>query len=84
MSRVIVHVDSLVLKHFRHEDQYDVAAGLWEELARVFADPMVIQQMTAKGDVSQLNVDKLRIDQGTKPQCVGVEAARGVGRGIVK
>jgi hypothetical protein len=38
MKRVVVHVDRLLLKGFRHEDRHTIAVGLQRELGRVFAD----------------------------------------------
>ena len=32
MKRVVVHIDRLVLKGFRHEDRHDIAVGLQAEL----------------------------------------------------
>ena len=84
MKQVIVHIDSLRLRGFRHEDQYDISTGLWEELTRLFSDPMVVHQMTDKGNVSQLRVDNLYINKAAIPRRVGVVAARGIGKEITK
>lgn len=80
MKRVIVHIDRLVLKGFRPEDRHAIAAGLQRELAMLFADPQAFRQLTSRGDLSRLRVGGVRIDQGLKPQGVGVEMARGIGR----
>ena len=37
MKRVVVHIDRLVLNGFRHADRHAIAAGLQQELGRVFA-----------------------------------------------
>ncbi len=84
MKRVIVRIDSLVLKGFNHEDRHAIAAGLQQELVRLFAEPHAAQQLTAKGDVSRLRVSSIDIDTGSKPQRVGVEAARGIGQEMKK
>ena len=84
MKRVIVHIDSLVLRGFHHEDRHAIAAGLQQELARLFADPHVAQQFTARGDLSRLRVGSIDINPTAKPQGVGVEAARGIGREMKK
>ena len=84
MKRVVVHIDSLVLKGFPYEDRHVIAAGLQQELARLFVDPHAAQQLTAKGDVSRLQVGNISIDPGLNPQGVGVEAARKIGQEIRK
>jgi hypothetical protein len=84
MKRVIVHIDSLVLKGFKHEDGHSIAAGLQQELSLLFADPLAAQQLTTKGDVSRLRVGNININSGSKPQSVGVESARGIGREMQK
>lgn len=80
MKRIIVHIDSLVLRGFNHEDRHAIAAGLQQELAKLFTDPQVAQQLTVKRNVSRLRVGSININTGSKPQGVGVEAARGIGR----
>ncbi len=82
MKRVVVHIDRLVLKGFRHEDRHAIAAGLQQELGRVFADRDTVSLLSAVGDVSRLQVDGVHIEQGSKPQRVGENVARGIGKEI--
>lgn len=84
MKRVIVHIDSLVLRGFKREDRHAFAAGLQQEFARLFADPHAAQQLTARGDLSRLRVGSIDINLDAKPQGVGAEAARGIGRELNK
>ena len=84
MTRVILHIDRLVLKGFNHEDRYAIAAGLQQELTQLFAEPQTVQSLTDRGDVSRLRIGNININQGSKPQQVGVEAARGIGRQMKK
>jgi len=84
MKRVIVHIDSLVLRGFEHGDRHAIAAGLQQELTRLFADPRAARQLTTKGDVSRLRVGSININPALKPQGVGVAAARGIGRELKK
>ena len=80
MKRVVVHIDSLVLKGFRHEDRHAIALGLQQELSRVLADSQAVQGLTALGDRSRLQVGSLHIEHGAKPQPVGEQVARGIGK----
>ena len=84
MKRVIVHIDSLVLRGFNHEDRHAIAAGLQQELTQLFAEPQATQSLADRGDVSRLRVGNITINQGSKPQHIGVEAARGIGREMKK
>ncbi len=82
MKHIVLHIDNLVLKGFRHEDLQGIAEGLQQELTRLFADPQAIQQLTANGDVSRLRVSSVQVNQGAKPQQIGLQVAQGIGKGI--
>jgi len=82
MKRIVLHIDSLVLKGFRHEDRHGIAAGLQQELSRLLADPQTAQQLTANGDVSRLRVGSIHIGQNSKPQGIGSQIAQGIGKGM--
>ncbi|MBL0037389.1 MAG: hypothetical protein IPP36_00365 [Nitrosomonadales bacterium] len=82
MKRVVLHIDSLVLKGFRHEDRHGIAEGLQQELTRLFANPQAAQQLAANGDVSQLRLGNISIDQNSKPQRIGSQVAQGIGKGM--
>lgn len=82
MKRIVLHIDSLVLKGFRHEDRHGIAEGLQQELTRLFVDPQAIQQLTANGDVSRLRIGGIQIRLDSKPQHVGLQVAQGIGKGM--
>lgn len=82
MKRVVLHIDSLVLKGFRHEDRHGIAEGLQQELSRLFADPQAAQQLTKNSNVSRLRLGNISIDQNSKPQRVGLQVAQGIGKGM--
>ncbi len=84
MKRVVVHIDRLVLKGFRDEDQHAIAAGLREELGRVFVAREAVSHLRAMGDVSRLQVGGVHIEHGSKPQGVGERVAHGIGKEIKK
>lgn len=74
----VVRIGRLVLKGFRHEDQYAIATGI----ERVFADRDAVS-LSGCGDVARLQVGGVHIEQGSKPQRIG-RVAHGVGREIRK
>lgn len=80
MKRVIIHIDRLVLNGFRFEDRYAIAAGLQHELSHLLAYPQAVQGLTGLGDISRLQVGRMHIAQGSKPQRVGAQVAQGIGR----
>ena len=59
MKRVIVHIDSLVLRGFNHEDRHAIAAGLHQELTQLFSEPQTAQSLTDRADVSTLRVGNI-------------------------
>ena len=84
MKRVAVHIDRLVLKGFRPEDRYAIAAGLQEELGRVFADREAVSLLRTAGAVPRLQVGGVPIEHGSTPKRVGESVAQGIGREIRK
>lgn len=84
MKRVVVHIDRLVLKGFRNEDQHAIAVGLRQQLGRVFADRQALSLLRVMGDVSHLKVGGVHVERGSEPQRVGETVARGIGRQIAK
>jgi hypothetical protein len=79
MKRVKLHIESLALRGFRHEDRYEIAAGLEAELSRVLADPAALRSLTAGGDVARLALGRLPIAPGSKPREIGMVTAQGIG-----
>ena len=84
MTRVIVHIDRLVLNGFPQEDRRAIAAGLEQELRRVFADQAAVSLLMARGNVSRLQVGGVSIGHGSKPRRVGESVAQGIGKEIRK
>ena len=84
MKHVLVHIDRLVLKGFRHEDRHAIAAGLQQELGRIFAAQDTVSLLSAGGDVSRLQVGGVDIEHGSKPQRVGENVAQSIGKEIKK
>jgi 5-carboxymethyl-2-hydroxymuconate isomerase len=82
MKRVFLHIDSLVLKGFRHEDRQGIAEGLQQELTRLFADAQATRQLTASVDIRRLRIGSIQVDQNSNSQQVGSQLAQGIGKGI--
>lgn len=84
MKRVVIHIDRLVLKGFRHEDRHAIAEGLQQELYLLLADPQAAQGLAGLGDISRLQVGRMHIAQDSKPQRVGAQVAQGIGKEFKK
>jgi hypothetical protein len=83
MRRLLVRIDKLVLKGFPYQDHDGIAVGLQGELKRIFADPVVAhQRISALRSLSSLQVGKMGIAPGSRPQSVGAEVARGIAKEI--
>ena len=82
MQRVIVHIDQLVLKGFRHEDRHAFAANLQEELTRQLAEPDAIQNLMASGGLPRLKVGAEVTGLEFNAGRVGKATARGIVKGI--
>jgi len=82
MTRIVLHIDRLVLKGFDRQDRDAIAEGLRAELGRLLVTPDAAKQLMGQDGISRLNIGAVHIGQATKPTAVGVQAARGIARGI--
>lgn len=82
MRRVIVHIDSLVLKGFRHEERHAIAEGLQQELGHLLSEPIVVQHLNFRSDATRLKAGTVRIAAGMQAVGVGESAAQTIAREI--
>ncbi len=82
MSRIVIHIDRLLLRGFRRTDRHAIADGLRTELAQYFAEPGAAHMLAARGDQSYLKPGTLRIGSRATPARVGVQAGRAIARGL--
>lgn len=80
MTRIVLHIDRLVLKGFRHEDRHAFAAGLQAELERLLADPDARAGLASMHDSSRLPVGTVFVQRGASPQSFGAATAQGIAR----
>lgn len=87
MTRVIVHIDRLVLRGFRHEDRLAIAEGLRREISRLYqADPAAAKTLASPGpgqNNSRLRLKDLSIAPATKPEQVGAQLGSQVALGLM-
>ncbi len=84
MNRVIVHIDRLVLRGFAAAERDRIAAGLRQELGRVFADGAALARWRAMGDAPALKVSGVHIAHRPLPRQVGEAVGQGIGKGMRK
>lgn len=84
MKRLIVHIDRLVLNGFRREERHAIAAGLQQELARVFANQEAAWGLRNMGDLGRLRVHGVQFEAGSNPQQISASVAQGIVKEIRK
>lgn len=82
MKRVVVHIQSLVLKGFRFEDRHAVAQGLQEQLTHLLSAPDMAQRLGEISSIPRLHVEPVSLATEVKPQQVGRAVADGIGKGL--
>ena len=84
MTRIIVHIDSLLLRGFPQEDRQALAAGLQQELERLLATPQAAQRVSGASDASRLRIAAATLSHGLKPQSAGRRIGHLIGKEISK
>jgi hypothetical protein len=84
MRRVIVNIDSLVLRGFRHEDRHAISAALQDELAYVLAAPYAARQLTQLGSTPHMRIGNVDVGASAKPHQVGLATGNAVGKELIK
>jgi hypothetical protein len=82
MKRVVVHIDGLVLRGFRHPDRHAVSSGLQAELGRLLAQPGAAERVAALGSMNRLDGGSVRVGTGMALRAIGAAAARAIGSAI--
>ncbi len=82
MRRVIVKIDSLVLKGFSPRDRLAIARGLQSQLTEMFSAPDVAQRLSKMENVSGLRLQMPSVGPGERAERVGSAAASRIGKGL--
>jgi hypothetical protein len=81
-KRVIVNIDSLVLRGLWYEDRHAIARGLQEQLTQLFSEPNMAQRLSETGSIPRLQVGPVTLATEVKPQQIGRVVADGIGKGL--
>lgn len=83
MTRVVFHIERLVLHGFPAADGAAFARGLQAELARLFAEPNGDGLLALGGHhVARLRAGSIQAAPGADPAQLGAQAARRIGAGL--
>ena len=81
MTRVIVHVERLVLNGYRPDDRHAIAEALQAELVRLLSTEGGVARLTGLATVPPPRM-VMPVDHGAKPGALGSAVARAiVGKG---
>ena len=78
MTRVVVHIDRLILTGFGNEGAHAVGDGIRAEIARVLAEPASGERLASLGHVGRVDAGKIRGAQDLTPQRLGLSAGRAI------
>lgn len=84
MRRIVVNIESLVLKGFRYEDRHAIAAAVQDEISRVLSAPDAAARVAQLGSMPNLRIDTVSVAANAKPTQVGAATGRAIGRGLSK
>jgi len=84
MTRVVLHIDRLVLRGLGDADAAGIGAGLQGELGRLLADRGGGSRLASFGHVASLNAGKVRLASDTKSRQLGISTGRAIAKGIAR
>jgi hypothetical protein len=84
MRRVVVHIDRLVLNGSPRGDRDSIGSGLRQELGRALRDRETARHLGMVRDVSRLHAGPVHIAHDAKPQRIGRDVGRAIGREITR
>jgi hypothetical protein len=82
VRRIVVHIEHLVLKGFRHEDRHAIATGLQRELKRLLEAPGMPQRLARSDNPPRLRVGPVIVAADATLQRIGAAIAKGIGKGL--
>jgi len=80
MTRVVVHIDRLVLTGVPASERHALANALCAELTRRLAAPEAVGRLTSIGNVARLRVDGVAGERDARR--TGTAVARGIDRAL--
>jgi hypothetical protein len=82
MTRVVVHIDRLVVTGFGNEHAHAVGDAMCGELARLLTEPTAGERLASLGHLSRLDAGRINLAQGVTPQRLGICTGRAIAKGM--
>jgi hypothetical protein len=82
VTRIVLHIDRLVLNGFAAEHRDAVTHGLRAELGRLLAEPAMAERLGTVGNVERVRTSNARIAQDAEPRTAGTSVARAIVNGV--
>ena len=79
MTRVVVHIDKLILRGIDHADATALSKGLQAELCGLLGEPGLTRIISRQGSIPRLKIEPLQHQPGIAAQQLG----SGIGRRVV-
>lgn len=80
MTRVVLHIDQLILRGFERADAAAVSAGVQKQLKSMLIEPNAPASLTSGGDRFRIKAGTAQVEQAGGAPGIG----RSIGRQIVK
>jgi hypothetical protein len=80
MTRVVLHIQELVLRGVQRQDRATMASSLRQELAHALTAPDVAARLAGRGAIDRLRVPTVRVANAASPARLARAVARGIGR----
>jgi hypothetical protein len=82
MTRVVLHIDRVVLNGYSRRDRHAIVAGLREEFARRYSDPREVRRLQGHPNLDRLHAGRVSVADGAAPAVVGRQVAGGIAKGL--
>lgn len=82
MSRIVVHIDKLVLHGIDRADAKALTAGVQAELQRLLAEPGTAAVVAAGGDRARVTTPPTQLASGTSATTMGKHLAASIASGV--
>jgi hypothetical protein len=82
MTRLVLHIEALVLRGVQRQDRATLADSLRQELAHALTAPDAAARLAGRGSIDRLHVPTVRVENAASPARLAQAVARGIGRGL--
>ncbi len=82
MTRVVVHIDKLVLRGIDRADAAAVSAGIRAQLKSLLVEPGVVVTLATAGNRSRIKAGTAQVDQACGASSVGRNIGNQIAKGV--